>query len=71
MPSFVIPRTNCGPTPYPIAKRNIKKNVAFTSPEILIPSCPIAIAASSVAVTDAEAESLEALAADPVADSER
>lgn len=50
-PSFAIPRTNCGPTPYPTANRNIRKNTDFTLAEILTPRMPITIATSSVDVT--------------------
>ncbi len=46
-----MPRTNCGPTPYPTANRNIRKNTDFTFGDILTPRTPMPMATSKVAVT--------------------
>ncbi|MNM91648.1 hypothetical protein D3C81_1039530 [compost metagenome] len=50
-PSRAMPRTNCGPTLYPTAKRNIRKNTALTLGEMVTPSVPMAMETSRVAVT--------------------
>src|SRR3954471_262374 len=50
-PSFAMPRTNCGPTAYPTAKRNIRNTNALSGCAIVMPICPINTPASSVAVT--------------------
>src|SRR5688572_11334842 len=50
-PSFAIPLTNCGPTAYPTANRNIKNANALSGCEIVIPICPISTPARRVAVT--------------------
>src|SRR3954466_8729245 len=50
-PSFAMPRTNCGPTAYPTAKRNIRNTNALSGCAIVMPIGPITTPASSVAVT--------------------
>ena len=50
-PSEAIPRTNCGPTPYPTANRNMMKKIDLTLGETTMPSWPIRIATSKVPVT--------------------
>ncbi len=50
-PSLFNPRKNCGPTLYPTAKRNIRKNTALTLGEMVMFNCPIRTPASRTPVT--------------------
>jgi hypothetical protein len=50
-PSLLRPRTNCGPTPYPTANRNMRKNTDFTCGEITMCSWPNTTPTNSVPVT--------------------
>ena len=50
-PSFFSPRKNCGPTLYPMAKRNKRKNTDFTGSSIVMLSCPTNTPTSNTLVT--------------------
>ena len=50
-PSFFSPRKNCGPTLYPTAKRNRRKNTDLMGAPISICNCPINTPTSNTLVT--------------------
>jgi len=50
-PSFFNPRKNCGPTLYPTANKNIRKNTDFNGAPISICNCPINTPTSKTLVT--------------------